>query len=148
MKIELVETINTFRIKIPRLNDTQYLQLCKILESTNLDEDTRMGEEANYIVVHTTEGSLYVEDILKQALEAVKKPILQMNPLIKYGSIKEGQRFLIEGKATVYTKKAEVLYNKVVSKGFEGGSLSMIDDCLVYPINTELNFVTHNLLLD
>lgn len=146
IKIELLDTIHTYRVKTPKLSDNQYLLLCRFLERTYLDEDTRAGEEDGYIIIKTEKSSQYTETLLKTLIKEVKEKRLPLSGAIKLDELPSGHKFLIHNDVIVYTKTNHVEHDKIHCTGFEKGSIYLRENYSVYPVETDKYFINHNLI--
>jgi hypothetical protein len=141
MKIELIETINTFRVNVPNLSTERYLAMCQMVNKTKLNETTVCGEEDGYLVFETPENKEYVNRILTELISVVKQPIIKLNNSTLYGDLKVGDKFLID--YTVYTKTDVFEYEKIKSIGHEGGRIYLRDSALIHAVETDANFIYH-----
>lgn len=144
MEIVLVESLNTFRVKIPVLDTHKYLALVELVEYGGLEETTTCGEEENHLIFQTSNDENYLRTILTECLNLVKSPITKLNNSVLYGDLKVGDKFLVEGDYRVWTKTNILEYEKIKSIGFEKSGLWMRDNHLVYPIETNNNFIYHD----
>ena len=145
MTIKLIERISRYRIKSPKLTTLEYLAFCDMVKGTYLDEKTCVGEEEGYLVFETPKDRKYLRSILAELFGVVKTPITEFTNLIPYVEIKSGDKFIIPESYTVYKKTDDIGHGKVKSIGHEGTGLWIKDDFLVFPVETENNFIHHKI---
>jgi|TARA_R110000782_G_scaffold21110_4_gene56928 hypothetical protein len=145
MQIELLSTVKKYKVKTPELTSTKYLAFCEMIKQTHLAEITTNGDEDGYLIFKTKKNRSYLKRILKELFAVVEPPMLTFSYPIPYGEIKLDEKFVLSDSYVVYTKTNIFEHEKFKSIGHEGCRVWMQNQVLVYPIDTENNFIYHKL---
>ena len=116
-----------------------------MIKQTHLAEITTNGDEDGYLIFKTKKNRSYLKRILKELFAVVEPPMLTFSYPIPYGEIKLDEKFVLSDSYVVYTKTNIFEHEKFKSIGHEGCRVWMQNQVLVYPIDTENNFIYHKL---
>ncbi len=149
MKIELVETMHTYRIKLPKLSENQCFTLSDILKHSPVRDETRVGDGDNCLVIQTTVSIDRALEVVTNAVKIAQSKIWKYVPAVPMSEIPVGSKFIVAGDNRVYTKEGigqrfalqDCTFHKNTAKGGYNCFLMMNDYQLVHPIETDALFV-------
>jgi len=155
-KPKLIETEYSYEVRIPKFKDNQYLIFSKMIATTLLDDDTRMGHGDKTLLIKTCESFEYLQKTLATLLRISRSNPIKLENPIAICDLPIGSKFVAGDKnfrvykRVIQTEK-DISYNKIRgvynsdSLDSDSSPIMLRPDLFVYAVETEDDFLNYKI---